>query len=45
LREIAAEAGVNHSLLYRYFRTKEAILASVFYDVVNNIRTNLHRSA
>jgi TetR/AcrR family transcriptional regulator, repressor for neighboring sulfatase len=40
LREIAAEAGVNHSLLYRYFRTKEAILASVFYDVVNNIRTN-----
>lgn len=40
LREIAAEAGVNHSLLYRYFRTKEAILASVFYSVVGNIRAN-----
>jgi AcrR family transcriptional regulator len=40
LREIAAEAGVNHSLLYRYFRTKEAILASVFYNVVANIRAN-----
>jgi AcrR family transcriptional regulator len=40
LREIAAEAGVNHSLLYRYFRTKEAILASVFYNVVGDIRAN-----
>jgi AcrR family transcriptional regulator len=30
LREVAAYAGVNYSLVYRYFGTKEALLASVF---------------
>jgi len=38
LREIAAEAGVNYSLVYRYFGTKEAVLASVFQPLIPLIR-------
>ena len=38
LREIAAEAGVNYSLVYRYFRTKDALIAAVFSPRVNMIR-------
>ncbi len=38
LREIAAEAGVNYSLVYRYFGTKEAVLASVFQPLIRTIR-------
>jgi AcrR family transcriptional regulator len=39
LREIAAEAGVQQSLVYRYFRTKETLIASVFYPQVRLIQT------
>jgi AcrR family transcriptional regulator len=38
LREIAAEAGVNYSLVYRYFRTKEALIGAVFSPRVKGIR-------
>ena len=38
LREIATEAGVNYSLVYRYFRTKDALIAAVFSPRVKGIR-------
>jgi AcrR family transcriptional regulator len=38
LREIAAEAGVNYSLVYRYFRTKDALIAAVFGPTVKGLR-------
>jgi len=41
LREIAAKAGVNYSLVYRYFKTKDALLAAVFYAVTPTIRKDL----
>jgi AcrR family transcriptional regulator len=40
LREIAAEASVNYSLVYRYFRTKDAVLASVFQPMIQKIRAH-----
>jgi AcrR family transcriptional regulator len=38
LREIAAEAGVNYSLVYRYFRSKDALIAAVFAPRVQGLR-------
>jgi AcrR family transcriptional regulator len=38
LREIAAEARVNYSLVYRYFRTKDALIAAVFNTHVHEIQ-------
>jgi AcrR family transcriptional regulator len=39
VREIEDEAGVQQSLVYRYFRTKENLLASVFYPQARLIQT------
>jgi TetR/AcrR family transcriptional regulator len=37
MQEIAAEAGVNQSLLHYYFRTKERLSAAVFQQVASRI--------
>jgi TetR/AcrR family transcriptional regulator, fatty acid metabolism regulator protein len=41
--DIAEEAGVAHGLLYHYFRSKEAVLDSVFHETWADIVGAAHR--
>ena len=41
MQEIADEAGINKSLLHYYFRTKENLFESVFFDAYQKVIPNI----
>ncbi len=42
IQEVAAEAGVAHGTVYLYFKSKDDLLAAIFYEVLGDLIEYIH---